>query len=402
MADFLYRAVRKDGTISEGHVNTASIDLASKELRSQGLTPLKIEESKQAHHTKLSTSSKGLKSDDVLAITSELSVLLKAGLAIDRSLKVMIDMTSNDEVLELLNTLLTTVKAGKGFSQALQEYQDLFGVFYISMIRSGEASGNLAEVLEHLGEYLENAKEVRNNVISALVYPAILLVVAGLSIIVMLGFVVPQFETLFNDMGDALPTLTRTVITAGNAIKAYGVIGLIVLIVLFALVQRWVKTDPGREWLAAWLLRLPLLGNIIFKYELAKFSRAMGTLLGNGVPLLQTLSIAVDTVGNTQVKKSLDVLIPEVKAGRRISTVLEETNAFSPMVIQIIRVGEESGKLDKMMIELARVHDSDVKIAVTRSLSLLEPILILSMGGAIAVMMIAIILGILSVNDLAI
>jgi len=401
MPEFLYRAVRRDGEITEGYLTADTLDMASKELRSQGMTPLKLAAGNQRHASESTSSAKGLSSNDVLTITAELSVLLKAGLPIDRSLKVMIDMSVRDEILELLNTILSTVKGGKGLSEALQQYQTLFGVFYISMIRSGEVSGRLAEVLEHLTEYLENAKEVRSSVVSALIYPAILLLVASLSIIVMLGFVVPQFETLFNDMGDALPLLTQGVIAAGDVIKSYGLIMIIALVIMVVSMQRWFKTAEGKEWLDGQLLKIPVLGNILFKFEIGKFSRAVGTLLGNGVSLLQALSIAVDTVENIHVKRSLDVLIPAVKGGGRISTAMEETKSFTPMVIQIIRVGEESGSLDKMMLELARVYDGEVQAGVSRSLKLLEPILILGMGGAIALIIISILMGILSVNDLA-
>ncbi len=162
-----------------------------------------------------------------------------------------------------------------------------------------------------------------------------------------------------------------------------------------------VRSQEGRERLDQWLLKLPLLGPVVFKYEIAKFARTIGTLMGNGVSLLQSLSIAVDTVDNTQVKKALGVLEPAVKRGQRMSHALADTKAFTPMVVQIMRVGEESGSLDKMMTELADVYDEEVQTGVKRSLTLLEPILILVMGGAISVIIISVLMGIMSVNDLA-
>jgi general secretion pathway protein F len=313
----------------------------------------------------------------------------------------MIDMAAEGQLLSLLNDLLSSVKAGKGLSAAIEPYQKDFGNFYINMIRSGEASGHLSEVLSRLVDYLANAKSVRSSVISALIYPAILLTVAVLSIVAMLGFVVPQFETLFNDMGDALPVLTRGVIAAGNFVESYAWLMLVLLTVVVSLIRNWAKTEEGRGKLDQWLLNLPMLGSVVFKYEIAKFARTLGTLMGNGVSLLQSLSIAVDTVDKTQVKKALGVLEPAVKRGQKMSAALLETKAFTPMVVQIVRVGEESGSLDKMMTELADVYDEEVQAGVKRSLTLLEPILILVMGGAISIIIIAVLMGIMSVNDLA-
>jgi len=404
MASFSYKAISNQGKTVQGAIAADRIELASRELRSQGLTLLSLvpagEGGSKSDHS--SGGPGGAGSDDVLAMTRELAVLLRAGLPIDRALKVMIEMAVDVPLRELLEELLSSVKAGKGLSQALQPYPQVFNNFYINMVRSGEASGHLAEVLTRLADYLTNAKSVRSSVISALIYPGILLTVAVLSIVGMLGFVVPQFETLFNDMGDALPILTRAVISAGEVLKSYGWLLLLLLVVTGFLLRNWLRSEEGRVKFDEKLLRLPLLGPVVFKYEVSKFSRTVGTLLGNGVSLLQSISIAVETVDNSYIKKALSILEPAVKRGQRMSVALEEAQAFSPMVIQMVRVGEESGSLDKMMTELAQVYDEEVQAGVKRSLTLLEPVLILTMGGIIAVVIIAILMGIMSVNDLAV
>ena len=168
------------------------------------------------------------------------------------------------------------------------------------------------------------------------------------------------------------------------------------------LVRQWASSEEGRTQIDERLLRLPLLGDVLFKYEMAKFARTSGTLLGNGVSLLQAIGIAVDTVDNRPIKAALGVLEPAIKRGQRISVALEETQRFSPLVIQMVRVGEESGSLDQMMTELAGVYDEEVQAGIKRSLTLLEPVLILLMGGTIAIVIVAILMGIMSVNDLAI
>jgi general secretion pathway protein F len=402
MPQFSYKAIGRDGKSRNGTVDADSLELASRQLRAQGLTLLKLE---------AGTSAAGLAGDkvggkppgrqEILSMTSELAVLLRAGLPLDRALKVLIDMAAQPQMSQLLNDLLKDVKGGKALSQAMQPYEEIFGTFYINMVLAGEASGRLAEVLNRLVEYLENAKENRDTVISALIYPAILAVVSVLSIVIMLGFVVPQFETLFEDMGEALPVLTQMVISGADFIKSYGLVVLVFLVGLGVYFRKWSSTEQGKASLHGRMLKLPLAGGIVFEFEVSKFARTVGTLIGNGVSLLKAISIAIGTVDNRVIKTALEVLPPAVKAGKRMSVALEETKMFTPMVIQMIRVGEESGSLDQMMLELAEVFDSHVQSGVKRGLALLEPVLILGMGFIIATIIIAILMGILSVNDLA-
>ncbi|MFT4520618.1 MAG: general secretion pathway protein F [Halioglobus sp.] len=403
MASFSYRAISSQGKTITGAIAADRIELASRELRSQGLTLLSLQPaaagSSAANEAR--RGSGGASKDEILAMTRELSVLLRAGLPIDRGLKVMIDMAATPQLRELMEDLLASVKGGKGLSQAMLAYPDEFGTFYINMVRSGEASGHLAEVLTRLVEYLTNAKEVRSSVVSALIYPAILLCVSVLSVAGMLGFVIPQFESLFADMGDALPTLTRTVLSAANFLQSYGLIMVLLIAAAVFATRSWLGTEEGRAKFDAKVVKLPILGSVVFKYEMSKFSRTAGTLLGNGVSLLQAISIAVDTVGNGFIKQHLSVLEPAVKRGQRMSVALEEAAVFSPLVIQMVRVGEESGSLDEMMTELAHVYDEEVQAGVKRSLTLVEPVLILTMGTGIAVIIVSILMGIMSVNELA-
>lgn len=400
MPEFSYKAASRGGEMVSGNITAVSKDMAARSLRQQGLTPISLDIG--AKKVEFDLQKVRLGRGDVLNITNELAVLLKAGLPIDRSLKVLIDMSQDEAPKAVLQDFLDTVKSGKGLSQALLKYERDFGVFYVNMIRSGEASGTLSDVLQRLSEYLENSKVVRASVVSALIYPAILLFVAALSIALMLGFVVPQFDALFDDMGDGLPALTAGVIAAGEFIESWWWLLLLGISAVAWYMRRWLATDAGRDRWHRVLLNLPVMGLIVFKYEMAKFSRTVGTLLGNGVSLLQALNIGIDTVENIHVKSALALLPPAVKQGRRLSTTMEEGGEFSPKVVQIIRVGEESGSLGEMMMELAKVYDDDVQTGVKRGLTLLEPLLILGMGGAIAVIIVAILMGIMSVNDLAV
>ena len=402
MARFSYKAIGRDGKSVNGVIEADGLELASRQLRSQGITLLKLESGGSLDRAAARAAGKPPSRQDVLSMTSELAVLLRAGLPLDRGLKVLIDMASLPQMHQLLSEMLAAVKGGKALSQAMQPHEQLFGTFYISMVRAGEASGQLSAVLDRLVEYLESAKANRDSVVSALIYPAILLVVSVLSIVLMLGFVVPQFEALFEDMGEALPLLTRMVVDAAEFIKVYGWLLVLLVAAVVIYLRRWATTEQGMTSLHQRMLKLPLAGGIIFEFEVSKFARTVGTLLGNGVSLLKAISIAIDTVNNRIIKEALQVLPPAVKAGKRMSTALADTGMFTPMVIQMIRVGEESGSLDQMMLELAKVFDGKVQSGVKRGLALLEPVLILGMGFFIAVIIIAILMGILSVNDLAV
>ena len=400
MPRFSYKAIARDGKPLDGVIEADALELASRQLRAQGLTLLKLEAGGAAA-VPGRAEGKPPGRQEILSMTSELAVLLRAGLPLDRALKVLIDMASLPQMHQLLSEMLKSVKGGKPLSQAMQPNEKLFGNFYISMVRSGEASGQLSAVLDRLVEYLENAKANRDSVVSALIYPAILLVVSVLSVVIMLGFVVPQFETLFEDMGEALPLLTRMVVSAADFIAVWGWLILLVVVALVFYLRRWAATAEGRASLHRRLLKLPLAGGIVFEFEVSKFARTVGTLLENGVSLLKAISIAIDTVDNTVIKDALQVLPPAVKAGKRMSVALADTGLFTPMVIQMIRVGEESGSLGQMLLELAKVFDGRVQSGVKRGLALLEPVLILGMGFLIAIIIISILMGILSVNDLA-
>ncbi len=403
MAQFSYKAIGRDGKSLDGVIEAAGLELASRDLRAQGLTLLKLEAGTGNYTgTEEVAAGKPPSRENILSFTSELAVLLRAGLPLDRALKVLIDMAVQPQMKQLLAQLLKSVKGGKALSQGLIQNEDVFGTFYINMVRSAEASGQLSEVLQRLVEYLENAKATRDSVVAALIYPSILFVVAMLAIVGMLGFVVPQFETLFADMGEALPLMTRMVIGAAEFVKSYFWLIVAMVAGLTWYLRNWAASDKGKTELHQKMLKMPIMGGIVFEFEVSKFARTAGTLLGNGVPMLQAISIAIDTVENRVIKEALGVLPPAVKAGKRMSGALDKTGLFTPMVIQMIHVGEESGSLAEMLLELAKVFDGHVQANVKRALTLLEPVLILSMGVIIAFIIIAILMGILSVNDLAV
>lgn len=412
MSEFDYRAADATGREQNGRIEAASMDAAMRQLRAKGLTPLAIEPAQgaaPAAEAALGRPARRKRVDkrppngaDVHHLTSELAVMLRAGLPLDRALKILIGMSSKPAVAALIEELLKAVKGGKGLSQALQPHRALFGDFYINMVRSGEAGGQLAEILGRLAEHLERVKALRESVISALIYPSILVVVAVLSVLLMLGFVVPQFETLFSDMGEALPLPTRLIVAAGHAVADWGWAMLLVGGAVVWLVRRWLASPPGVAWRDRQLLGLPVLGEVLQKYEITRFARSMGTLLGSGVSIVTALKIAADTIGNQRLRSALDGVAPAIKQGGRLADALAQSGLFTPLALNMIRLGEETGKLDEMLLELARVHDGEVQAGVKRSLTLIEPVLILLLGAVIAAIIVSILMGILSVNELAV
>jgi len=410
MPEFDWRAADPSGQVTQGRQEAASNLAMMKQLRERGLTPLSIDAAGAGgaavaaapRASKTPRAGKGpVNQADVLAMTSQLAIMVRAGLALDNALRVLIGMNNKPSMAVLTQRILDDVKGGSALSKSLAKDRALFGDFYINMIRSGEASGQLSNVLSRLVEHMERLRALRDSVISATIYPAILLGVSVLSLIVMLGFVVPQFKQLFKDMGDALPVPTRIVMQMGDVFTQYGLFILVGLVLLGAALLRWLKSPAGSTWFQARLLRLPVLGTLMHKYEMTLFSRSLGTLLGNGVPLLTALQIATETVGNQSLRLPLQAMSPKVKEGVKVVEAASATELFEPLAINLIRVGEETGRLGPMMLELANVLNREVETGIKRALTMLEPLLILVLGVMIAAIIVSILLGILSVNDLA-
>ena len=429
MPTFRYKALGQSGALDQGVVTAKDMAGAQRQLRAQKLTPIyvsvasdltpnaravserdlplpdaetaKVLLGKVSRGTQVKKSTKRFDRDDVLPFTAEMSVLLRAGLPLDRAMKVQIESAADGIQKNLLEELLVSLKAGKALSVGLEKRPDIFNNFYINMVRSGEASGDLADVLQELAAYLERSKAVRASVIAALIYPAILAAVAALSVFIMLSYVVPEFEALFEDMGESLPLLTRAIVGLGDLLSAWGWLLLLVSVGIFLWLRRWTASAQGREWIDLKSLTVPLVGSIMLKYEVARFARTMGTLLKNGVAMLRATDIAVGTVSNSLIRASLVELPQTIKRGGRLSQALD-ARVFSPVALQMVRVGEESGSLDTMLIELAQVSEAEVEDEVKRALTLLEPALILGMGGIIAVIIMGILMGILSVNTLVV
>lgn len=409
MPEYHWEAFDASGQRSSGQHSAASVADVVLHLRKNRLSPVKVQEAVGVSSAAALAAGQGtrklhtgpIKALDIHTMTTELAIMMRAGLSLDNALKVLLEMSHKQAMQTMLQAVLDGVKGGMPLSQALQQHQQHFGEFYINMVRSGEASGQMAAVLGRLSEHLERQRALRDSAISATIYPAILLGVAVLSLVAMLGFVVPQFEQLFTDMGDALPLPTQWVMALGHAFRSYGLYILALCAPGFWLLRRWLSSPQGRKKWQNWLLRLPLVGAVLHKYQITLYSRSLGTLLDNGVGLMVALRIASDTVDNDVIRTPLEQMAPLVKQGQRLAHAAAQSGQFEPLALNLVRVGEETGRLGDMMLQLSDILNREVETSIKRLLTMLEPALILVLGILIAAIIVAILMGILSVNDLA-
>lgn len=322
-----------------------------------------------------------------------MATLLRAGLPLDRGLEILIGLAEKKSVSELLVTIRNEVRGGTSLSKALDKHRDVFSRFYINMVKAGEAGGSLGNVMQRLADYMERSAELKESVVSALIYPAILLVVAVASVMILVIFVVPQFKQIFDQSGKALPFATDVVLTTGIFLRKNWPIILAGVVLAIWLFSRSFANPSTRARWDARFLHWPILGNLLGKVEMARFSRSLGTLLQNGVPLLAGLSILKDTLGNAVFRDAVDVVARDLKEGRGMAKPMMEANVFPKLAVQMIGVGEETGKLDEMLVQVAEVYDREVAAAIKRALALIEPVMIVGLalliGGIIMSILVA-------------
>ncbi len=331
--------------------------------------------------------------DDLGILTRELATLLKAGLPLDRSMEILIGLAEKPAVAELLVAIRNDVRGGAALSKALDPHRDVFTRFYVNMVKAGEVGGALGNVLMRLADHMERSKTLRDNVVSALIYPAILFVVAVASVLILVIFVVPQFRQIFEQSGKALPFATNVVLTVGIFMRAYWPIMFAgVALVIWRLIRSLGDPVSRAKWDVRFL-RWPIMGKLVTKVEMARFARSLATLLQNGVPLLAGLSILKETMGNVVFRDAVEVVARDLKEGRGMAKPMNEANVFPKLAVQMIAVGEETGKLDEMLFQVADVYDREVAAAVKRALALIEPVMIIGLalliGGIIMSLLVA-------------
>ena len=409
MALFRYRAVNAAGDIAAGELEAANEAEIVDRLRDQGLMPMKVEAALAGKaacaagpgvRRRRWFESRSVNREQVLAITRELATLLQAGLPLDRALEILIGLAPTLPVAHLLQTIRDAVRGGKALSQAIDMHRTVFSRFYVNIVRAGEAGGALGVVLTRLADTMERNKELRDSVKSALIYPTILICVAVTSVMVLLGFVVPQFQQTFAQAGKALPLPTQIVIIIGTGLRKYWWLILIIVFALVWIMRRRLRSPAVRFRWDTRLLRMPMLGDLLAKVEVARFARTLATLIGNGVTLLAGLAIVKETMTNSVLAQALDGVVTRLREGKGFGVPLAETGVYPRLATQMILVGEESGRLEEMLNRVAEVYDREVQVAVKRFLAVLEPALILGLAVLIGGIVFSILLGVMGMSEL--
>jgi general secretion pathway protein F len=402
MTNFYFKAVASDGQLRTGSIHAETERWVAQELRRQGLTPVFVgTEPKKSFELKLPGFS-GAKRRDVLFFTQELSTLLNAGVPLDRSLSITGELTERSSFRNLVQDILRVLKGGRSLADSLATHPDYFSDLYINMCRAGEASGSLAVVFERLSEFERTRDDLRSYILSSMAYPCLLVLVGIGSILVLMNFVVPRFAAVFEQSRIEMPLPTKLLMEGSKFLQAYGLAGLIGLFVLVVGLYVYVRTSSGRLWWDSLRLRVPLLGSALRKAETARFARAMGTLVANSVPLVQSIAIAGATLSNRRISRSLESVAVGVKRGEGIAAPMRRAGQFPPLAAHLLAVGEETGRLDSMFVRMADIYDADTRAAIRRFTSLFEPLIILVMGIIVGVLILSIMLAIVSMNDVAV
>ena len=401
---FSYKAVSSNGEVEESFREAVDEQTLITELQAEGYIPIRVTASRGRTFLgiRLDIKQMRLSQKELALFTGELATLLDSGLPLDRSLSVLMEVAADNENLNsMIGRILEKVKSGSTLADALQSQGGVFSKFYLNMIRAGEAGGSLGTVLVRLSEYLERSRELKDTVSTALIYPAILLVMSLASLLVMLTFVVPQFTEMFESAGQALPVSTQVVVGLAEWLRDYWWLLVLGGIGTTGFMNSQLSDPATRKVWDGRFLSLPVVGNIILNMETANITRTLGTLLGNGVAILNALTIVRETVSNRVLAEAIQDAEEQLKQGRHMSDALFEKAMLPKMAMQMIRMGEETGRLEEMLLRVATIYDKQLRVSIQRMLALLEPVLIISLGLMIAGIIVSILLAILSVNDLA-
>ena len=407
MATFSYKATDPAGRIVTGTLEAAEEREAVAALQRLRHIPIRISPTKSNHlgldvdlSKRIASFFARVSTKDVVVFTQDLSTLLEAGVPVDRALAILIDVAENAKFKDIIRDILKNVQGGSYLSNALAKYPRVFSSFYVSMVRAGEAGGVLDDILKRLGAFLESSQDFKDYIKSAMVYPTFLVCIGGVSIIILLTFVLPKFSVIFADMRQAIPVSTKVLLGISAALKIYWPVILGGLGVIYFLLMRYLKTPAGSLRFDRFKLRTPLVGELVKKIEVARFARTLGTLAQSGVPILQALNLVKDIIGNQVIAGTLGSVYNRVKEGERLSRPLSEIDVFPSLAIQMMTVGEETGRLGEMLVRVAENYEKAARDTVRRLVSFLEPAMILGMGIVVGFIVISMMMAIFSMNEM--
>ncbi len=403
MSIFKYEAKRGPAEVIEGELEAENEQMAISRVRKMGYYPVSIREYNPLRYDfkdKIFHLWRKVKPGEVSIFTRQLSNLINAGLPFMESLNIISSQTGNPNLKRVIEDLKNQVQNGSPFSKSLSLYPDIFSPLYVSMTTAGEAGGMLGEVLERLANSSEEEEELKSKVRAALAYPILLICMGFGTIFVLTTFVIPRFVTMFRDVGQALPLPTRLLINFSNFMNNFWwlVIGLI--LIGSVIMGRYYRTEKGRKLSDTFKLRVPLFGDLFLKIEISRFSRILGTLLENGVPIINALDIVASTVSNQIIADEVSNISKQVREGEKLANALKKSSHFPPVVVNMIGVGEESGHLEAMLLKVAHAFDIEVDRKVKTLTALLEPVMIVVLGGIVGFIVMAMLLPIFKMNVL--
>jgi len=410
MTPYSYRATTAEGRVVEGVMEADGEAAVVSSLRSQGYIPLYVgtrgvttgrRRAVSLRMPDLAGWRNRVRGRDLMVFTRELATLLRAGMPLDRSLQSLSMLAENEQLRAVVGNVLGQVQEGKSLSRALAEYPRVFPPLYVNMVRAGEAGGVLESVLERLADYLESSEKAREEIRSAMAYPLILAAVGGLAVTVLLTYVLPKFTVVFADVGVALPTSTRMVMAVSDALQSYWWAAIAFVVAAWIGFKRYTGNPAGRFKYDRLKLTLPLFGELIRKVQVARFARTLGTMLKSGVPLIQSLEIVRAIIDNSVIVSALESVEKDVSEGKGLAQPLERTGVFPPLSLQMVAVGEETGRLDDMLVIVSDHYDRDVTHTVARLMDMLEPAMLVLMAMVAGFIVISMISAVFAVNQMA-
>lgn len=401
MPVFAYRAADRRGQTVDGVMEASDARAVIERLHREAYFPVKVTPQGERRSWRDLRLSRGFRARDLLALTQQLATLAEAGMPLDRALSILEELAPNARVKTVVADLLHSVRGGSSLSDALAKHHPRpFSRLYINMVRAGEKGGVLEATLRRLAEFQEARHAFAEAIISALIYPVVITTVGAGAIVFLITFVIPRFATIFADMGQAIPLPTQILLSTSLAVQSYWWVGLLVLFGAILAWRIWTGTAEGRLQWDRIVLRLPMVGTIMIKVETARFTRTLGTMLRSGVPVLGALTVVGDIMMNQVVGRAVQRLSDTVKRGGTIAAAMKEHTPFPPLAIHMVRVGEETGRLEDMLLKTAETVEGDVRSELRRMIGLLEPAIILAMGAVVAFIVVAMLLAIFSINEI--
>jgi type IV pilus assembly protein PilC len=384
----------KAGEVRSGEMEAGDAGAVEARLRQMGLEPTRVKKKPREIHLRLPGG--GIKTKDILVFTRQFSVMIDAGLPLVQALDIIGTQADNPAFKKVLLTVKSKVEAGSTFADALAEHPKAFDELFVQLVRAGEIGGILDTILQRLGAYIEKNDKLKRRVKGAMVYPAIVLTVAIGVVLVLIAFVVPTFEKMFKDMGGSLPAATQALIDLSYGFRRRWYLFLGVPTAIFVGFKMAVRKGRGQELWHKFVLQMPMFGTLARKVAVARFTRTLGTMLSSGVPILDALEIVAKAAGNKVVEKGILYVRAKISEGKNIAGPLAETKVFPAMVVQMIGVGEATGAMDQMLGKIADFYDDEVDVAVGALTSMIEPLMMVFLGGTVGYFMIAMYLPIFS------